>query len=61
MFSVMSESSSNIAGFGGSVVGFRFRCFGRDEVAKEAARSVSHDCLGTENESHALQHDIGVV
>ena len=41
--------------------GFRFRRVRRDKVAGEAARSVSHACLGTENKSCALRHVVGVA
>ena len=45
----------------GELGSFRFRRVGRDKVAREASRSVSRACPGTENEGCAFRHLVGVA
>ena len=42
-------------------VGFRFRRVRRDKVARKASRSISRASPGTENESRAFWHAVGVA
>ena len=58
---MVSAEFCSVASFSGLVDGFRFECFGCNEVAREAARSVSRAILGTENKGRALRHVVHVA
>ena len=60
-YSSFSIEISDLADVDGLEGGFRFRRVGRDKVAGEAARSISHACPGTGNEICALRHIVGVA
>ena len=53
--------TSGLTDVGDSGAGFRFRRVRHDKVAGKASRSVSRASPGTENESRAFWHAVGVA